>query len=47
MARQFKVWDEQLLAGKLGRFSQYSMPQEIIEARLYRHDTEARFPRER
>lgn len=45
MERQFKVWDEQLTAGKLGRFSQYSMPQEIIEARLFRY-TDARFPKE-
>ena len=44
MNRQLLIWDHQLLQGKLGRFSQYSMPQEIVEARRFRHDRTVKFP---
>lgn len=45
MDYQLRVWDTQLIAGQLGRFSQYPMPREIVEARLFRHNAKALFPR--
>ena len=44
MKRQLLIWDNQLLQGKLGRFSQYSMPREIIEARWFRFNKTAQWP---
>lgn len=42
---QLLVWDNQLINGKLGRFSQYPMPREVVEARLFRYNKQAPFPR--
>ena len=42
---QLLVWDQQLINGSLGRFSQYPMPREIVEARLFKYNPKAIFPR--
>lgn len=44
MKRQLLIWDDQLMQGKVGRFSQYSMPQEILEARYFRYNPNAVWP---
>ncbi|OVE82244.1 hypothetical protein BVY04_01450, partial [bacterium M21] len=42
--RSLLVWDSELQKGKLGRISQYPMPKEILEARYYRFNKQARWP---
>lgn len=42
---QLLVWDQQLINGSLGRFSQYPMPREIVEARLFKYNPGALLPR--
>lgn len=37
LSYQLLVWDQQLINGNLGRFSQYPMPREIVEARLFKY----------
>lgn len=42
LSYQLLVWDQQLINGSLGRFSQYPMPREIVEARLFRYSSKAK-----
>jgi len=44
MKRQLLIWDDRLIEGKLGRFSQYTMPKEIVEARWFRYVDDAAWP---
>ncbi|MDF7822760.1 hypothetical protein P4B35_01940 [Pontiellaceae bacterium B12227] len=45
MDYQLEVWDAQLIEGQLGRFSQYPMPREVVEARLFKYNAKTTFPR--
>ncbi len=38
------IWDDQLIKGRIGRFSQYPMPREIVWARYYRYQPNASWP---